>query len=125
MSQAVRINVIFLYCEDLARQRAFYEAGFDLGKPVIDAKWWVEYAVGDGSHLALHQGDADHFQDANRANGTIRFSFEVEDIQQMTTKLKGLGAKFHYDPKKGYGFWLAEFEDPEGNVVRLYEKMKK
>ena len=125
MSRPLRINVIFVNCQDLARQRAFYEAAFDLGQPLIDAKWWVEYAVGDGSHFALHEADADHFEGANRAKGTIRFSFEVADIQQMTTKLKDLGAKFHYDPKKGYGFWLAEFEDPKGNVVRLYQKMQK
>jgi predicted enzyme related to lactoylglutathione lyase len=121
----VRINVIFLYCQDLAKQRAFYEAAFDLGQPVVDARWWVEYAVGDGSHFALHQAEAAHFEGANRLQNTIKFSFEVENIQQMTAKLKGIGARFHYDSKKGYGFWLAEFEDPEGNVVRLYEKMKK
>jgi hypothetical protein len=31
--------------------------------------------------------------------------------------------KFHYEPRKEYGFWLAEFEDMEGNVLRLYQKL--
>ena len=62
---------------------------------------------------------------ANRAKGTVKFSFDVVDIQKMTEKLKGLGAKFHYEPRQEYGFWLAEFEDPEGNVLRLFEKVKK
>jgi len=35
-----------------------------------------------------------------------------------------LGAKFRYEPRQEYGFWLAEFEDIEGNVLRLYEKAK-
>ena len=120
-----KINVVFLYAEDLARLRKFYEAAFDLGDPIIDAKWWVEYAVGDGSHLALHQADAGRLESANRNSNTVKFSFDVTDIQKFTEKLKNLGAKFHYEPRKEYGFSLAEFEDPEGNVLRLYEKMKK
>lgn len=124
MSGPHRINCIFLFCQDLAKQRAFYEAAFDLGKPVVNAKWWIEYAMGHGSHLALHQGRPEHFDGANRAKNTIRFSIEITDIRGLTLKLKNLGAKFHYEPRAEYGFWLAEFEDPEGNVLRLYEKAK-
>ncbi len=118
------INVVYLYVQDLAKQRKFYEQGFDLGKPVIDAKWWVEYAAGSGSHFALQQAEPARFEGVNRAKGTVKFSFDVADIKKMTETLKGLGAKFHYEPRQEYGFWLAEFEDPEGNVLRLYEKLK-
>jgi predicted enzyme related to lactoylglutathione lyase len=120
-----KINVVFLYAQDLARLRKFYEAAFDLGAPVIDAKWWVEYEVGNGSHLALHQAEAGHFEGANRNKGTVKFSLDVTDIKKYTAKLKKLGADFHYEPRQEYGFYLAEFEDPEGNVLRLYEKMSK
>ena len=125
MGTVNRINVVFLYAEDLAKLRKFYESAFDLGTPVIDAKWWVEYLVGDGSHLALHQADALHFDGVNRSKTTVKFSIDVNDIQKFTEKLKALGANFHYEPRKEYGFQLAEFEDPEGNCVRLYEKTKK
>lgn len=120
-----KINVVFLYAQDLARLRKFYEAAFDLAEPMIDAKWWVEYEVGNGSHLALHQADAARLEGADRKKNTIRFSVDVTDIQKVAEKLKNLGAKFHYEPRKEYGFYLAEFEDPEGNVLRLYEKLKK
>jgi predicted enzyme related to lactoylglutathione lyase len=120
-----RINVVFLYAQDLARLRKFYEAAFDLGEPLIDAQWWVEYEIGDGSHLALHQADAGHFEGANRKKNTVKCSFDVTDIKKFSEKLKALGARFHYEPRKEYGFSLAEFEDPEGNVLRLYEKIKK
>jgi predicted enzyme related to lactoylglutathione lyase len=125
MGNVNRINVVFLYAQDLAKLRKFYESAFDLGAPVIDAKWWVEYQVGDGSHLALHQTDAQHFEGADRKKNTVKFSVDVTEIQKFTEKLKALGAKFHYEPRKEYGFQLAEFEDPEGNVLRLYEKTKK
>lgn len=122
MASVKRINVVFLYVVDLPKVRKFYEAAFDLGKPVVDAKWWVEYAIGDGSHLALHQ------LDANRAKpgvGSVKFSIEVDDIQAFAVKLKDLGATFLAEPRQEYGFWLAEFADVEGNPVRLYQKNTK
>ena len=120
-----RINVVFLYAQGLARLRAFYERAFDLAKPVIDAKWWVEYEIGAGSHLALHQADAAHLEGVDRRKNTVKFSVDVSDIKQFVEKLTGLGAVFHYQPRLEYGFYLAEFEDPEGNCVRLYQRTKK
>ena len=91
MAKVNRINVVFLYVLNMEKSRQFYEAAFDLGKPVVDAKWWVEYAVGDGSHLALHQVDPAHVQHAGLGSGAVRFSFDVDDIQAYTEKLKKLG----------------------------------
>ncbi|MGA2221155.1 MAG: VOC family protein [Verrucomicrobiia bacterium] len=124
MAKLNRINVVFLYVLNLEEMRKFYEAAFDLGKPVVDAKWWVEYAVGDGSHLALHEVDSMNVERARLGGGPVEFSFDVDDIQHYTDRLKRLGAKFRYEPRQEYGFWLAEFEDIEGNVLRLYEKAK-
>ena|SRR5579871_148812 len=123
--KANRISVVFIYARDLAKLRSFYEQAFDLGKPLIDAKWWIEYALGDGSHLALHQGEDTHFDGANPGKNTVKFSIDVTNIGHFVAKLTGLGAKFHYGPRVEYGFTLAEFEDSEGNCVRLYEKTKK
>lgn len=63
------------------------------------------------------------FVRANRSLGTIRLSFEVADIHKFAAQLKEQGVKFLYEPRKEYGFWLAEFEDPEGNVLRLYQRL--
>ena len=125
MAKVNRINVVFLYVLDMEKSRKFYEAAFDLGKPVVDGKWWVEYAVGDGSHLALHQVDPAHAKHTGLGTGAIKFSFDVDNIQEYTAKLKKLGAKFNYEPRQEYGFWLAEFEDTEGNALRLYQKLAK
>ena len=69
-----RINVVFLYAQELPKLRSFYEKAFDLTEPLVDAKWWVEYGLGDGSHLALHQADATHFEGANRKKNTVKDS---------------------------------------------------
>ena len=125
MSKVNGINVVFLYVLDFEKQRKFYEAAFDLGKPVVNAKWWIEYEVGIGSHLALHQVDAKHVTNAGLGSGSVKFSFDVDNIHHYAEKLKQLGAKFRFEPRQEYGFWLAEFEDPEGNALRLYQKAGK
>ncbi|NQU10921.1 VOC family protein [bacterium] len=125
MATVKRINVVFLYVTDLSKVRQFYEAAFDLDKPVVDAKWWIEYAIGDGSHLALHQVDPQRAEQGPLGGSSVKFSIEVEDIHAFVAKLKKLGAIFHFEPRQEYGFWLAEFEDIEGNPVRLYEKARK
>jgi predicted enzyme related to lactoylglutathione lyase len=125
MAQVKRINVVFLYVLDLSKVRRFYEQAFDLGKPIVDAKWWVQYEMGDGSNLGLHQIDSQHAARAGLGAGSVKFSIEVDDIHAFTEKLKALGATFRYEPRKEYGFWLAEFEDVEGNPIRLFEKIAK
>ena len=120
-----RINVVFLYAQDLVKLRHFYELAFDLKKPLIDAKWWVEYEIGDGSHLALHQADALYLEGVDRKKHTVKFSVDVSDINHYMKKLADLGAAFHHGLRLEYGFFLAEFEDPEGNCVRLYQRVQK
>jgi predicted enzyme related to lactoylglutathione lyase len=125
MASVKRINVVFLYVLNLEKERKFYEAAFDLGKPVVDAKWWVQYKLGDGSDLALHQVNPKHVGTAGLGHGSVKFSIEVDDIHHYTNRLEKLGAKFCFEPQQEYGFWLAEFEDPEGNALRLFQKIQK
>jgi len=116
-----RINTIFVYVRDMAQAKHFYSETMGLGKPLVDSKFWVEFKLPDGdTHFALHHSDK-HPSTAI-APGTFKLSFEVHDIQQFAADLKARGVKFHYEPRKEYGFWLAEFEDMEGNALRLYQK---
>ena len=39
-----------------------------------------------------------------------------------TARLKAAGVRFIEEPNnQGGGFWLATFEDPDGNLIQLYE----
>lgn len=126
MTHLQRINTIFVYVQDLAASRKFYENALGFGKPVIQSKFWIEYELpGGGSHFALHAKDAAFFVGQDRSKHAMKCSFEVEDIHAYTAQLKSRGVRFLYEPRKEYGFWLAEFLDHEGNHLRLYEKVKK
>jgi extradiol dioxygenase family protein len=116
-----RINTIFVYVRDMAQAKHFYGETLGFGKPLVDSKFWVEFKLPDGdTHFALHHSDKHPKSDAML--GAFKLSFEVHDIQKFAADLKERGVKFHYEPRKEYGFWLAEFEDMEGNSLRLYQK---
>ncbi len=126
MSHLQRINTVFVYVQDLPAAREFYENILGFGAPVIDTKFWVEYELpgGDG-HFALHQKEPEFFEGLDRAKQLMKCSLEVQGIHEYAALLKSRGVRFLYEPRKEYGFWLAEFLDAEGNHLRLYEKIKK
>lgn len=116
-----RINTIFVYVRDMARAKHFYSETLGLGKPLVDSKFWVEFKLPDGdTHFALHHSDK--HPRGEGATGAFKLSLEVHDILKCAAQLKERGVRFHYEPRKEYGFWLAEFEDMEGNALRLYQK---
>ena len=46
----------------------------------------------------------------------------TDDIQADTARLQAAGVRFIEEPNdQGEGFWLATFEDPDGNLVQLYQ----
>lgn len=126
MNHLQRINTVFVYVKDLAASKEFYGKVMGLGEPVIDTKFWVEYELpGGDTHFALHLKEPVFFDKLDRAATTMKCSFEVQDIEKYAAHLKSHGARFLYESRKEYGFWLAEFLDNEGNHLRLYEKVKK
>jgi extradiol dioxygenase family protein len=126
MTHLKHINTIFMYVQDLEAAKKFYGETLGFGEPIINSKFWVEYALpGGGTHFALHRNEADFFQGVDRSKQMMKCSIEVEDMQAYAALLKSRGVRFVYEPRKEYGFWLAEFLDHEGNHLRLYEKVKK
>jgi predicted enzyme related to lactoylglutathione lyase len=126
MKHIERINTIFVYVQRLKEASEFYENVLGFPKPVIHGKFWIEYELpGGDAHFALHSKEADFFRDHDRSKQAMKCSFEVRDIHAYAALLKSHGVQFVYEPRKDYGFWLAEFLDPEGNRLRLYEKIKK
>ena len=126
MSHLQRINTVFVCVRDLQAAMDFYEKVLGFDKPVIETRFWVEYAlpVGD-AHFALHVKNPALFEGPGRDNQSMHCSLEVQDIHGFTQLLQSRGVQFVTEPRKEYGFWLAEFKDVDGNHLRLYEKFKK
>ncbi|MCL5270582.1 MAG: VOC family protein [bacterium] len=117
-----KINVVFLYVVDFEGMREFYETTLGLGKPLYKTRDWVEYALpGGGAHFGLHRTLPENMEGCDRSRNSIKFSVVVDDLQAAYHELTDQGVRFIRAPEKGFGFDLCEFEDPEGNQIRLLQ----
>lgn len=121
MSAIKCINTVFLYVKDMNKMQDFYENVLELGKPVLNTHLWVEYKL-PGSHFALHQGDARILEDHAPLKNTVKFSFEVDDLEFLCKQLARQGVEIVFGPRKDFGSLLAEILDVEGNPIRLVQK---
>ncbi len=116
-----KINVIFLYVCDLEKCREFYENKVGFNPPVRQTAEWVEYDLPEGTNFALHRSLPECMAGSNPSRNTIKFSIVVDDLQEAWMEMEAKGVYFTRAPEKGFGFELAEFEDPEGNQLRLIQ----
>lgn len=121
MPQFKHINVVYYYVSDLDEAREFYAHTVGFGEPVRETGQWVEFAVGDGPHFALHRTAPEHLDGLKPSRGPMRFSIAVSDLEAVYEELNARGVPFSRSPEYAPGFKLAEFIDPEGNPVRLVE----
>jgi predicted enzyme related to lactoylglutathione lyase len=56
-----------------------------------------------------------------KPGGWNRMMFEVEDLEEIVTRLKNGNAKFRNEIIKGVGGKQALLEDPSGNFIELFE----
>ena len=124
MSSVRRINVVFIYVADPGGVRPFYEDLLGFGAPSVDVGDWIEYALPGGCAFALHRTIPEALEGTIPQRNTMRCSFEVEGLDELCARLREAGVEFIRMPETGYGFRLAEVLDPEGNPIRLIERVK-
>ncbi len=122
MSAIQRINAVFLYVKNMSEMQKFYESVLGFRPPVINTDLWVEYEL-PGAHLAFHQGDARILEQQEPLKNTVKFSLEVEDLEEFCKVLQEKNVKIVFGPRKDFGSLLAEIQDIEGNPIRLVEKL--
>ena len=96
---------------DLAR--SFYRDVLDLGSPLMDSNFWVEFRLADGIPLILEKALED--EALPESCGRISWIFKTASIEPVVERLKLFG----YEPKREIferiGLKVYEFRDPEGN----------
>jgi glyoxylase I family protein len=107
-----RINVVYLYVRDLERSTAFYRDV--LGIPLEGDGDWVEATFPDGVRFALHQARGEV------SPGTINVDFEVADIDDAVATLTEAGVEVGAVAREAFGCF-AEFKDPDGYVLELFQ----
>lgn len=103
------------YVADMKKSVAYYKDTLGL-KPRYESEEWTEFDLGDGTALCLHpvNGKKHH------TGGTLIMN--VQDIRGTVAAMKKKGAEFEGEVKEVHpGAFAAEFKDPAGNVISLYE----
>ena len=108
-----------IWSEDLNNLLPFYRdvVGLRVG---VAAPGFVVFGDQTKPALALGTHSEVHGRTVEPARHMV--GLITDDIQGDTARLKAAGVRFIEEPNdQGGGFWLATFEDPEGNLIQLYQ----
>src|SRR5579884_2467208 len=113
---------------DLPKAKAFYETVFDWKVALFEDRGGMAYTtnVDADDHPIESGGINGGFYKRKSKNDTPSFAVETESIDTTLQSIEKGGGKT-VTPKHPIGEWgfMADFADPEGNVITLWEKAKK
>ena len=99
--------------------RSFYRDILDLGAPVMDSNFWVEFKINGSSSLILEQAEPGEELSANQ--GRLSWLCTVVSMEEVVARLKLNG----YEPLEGeselLGIKILKYCDPEGNPFSICE----
>lgn len=114
------LYAVRIFVTDWRRALDFYAK--DVGLPVAFANeemGWAELAPA-GSHIGLERVDPSDPESRELVGRFVGVSLRVPDIGAAYTELRSRGVEFVGAPEKQpWGGTLANFRDPDGNVITL------
>ena len=105
---------------DVDRARSFYEdvLGLEVGaNGGHEGKFWVEYDLPGGGCLAISNATPD--APSASSGGTI--AFEVEDLDDLVSRLKARAVPILADTIRGPNCRMVPCTDPDGNSIILHQ----
>jgi predicted enzyme related to lactoylglutathione lyase len=116
------LTTVMIGSEDPERLTTFYTQV--LGAPAWKDGGFVGWQAGSGM---LMIGAHSEVRGRSDTPGRIILNFETSDVAGEFERIKGLGAAVKQEPYHPGGdgdeFWLATFEDPDGNYFQLASPM--
>jgi predicted enzyme related to lactoylglutathione lyase len=119
----LKLNSIMLGSEDPSALSDFYTG--ILGKPTWEDGGYVGWQLGAAG---LMIGQHSEVKGRNEMPGRIMWNLETADVKQDFDRIRALGATVVQEPYNPGGednasFWMATFEDPDGNYFQLASPM--
>ena len=100
--------------------RSFYRDILDLGEPVLDSNFWVEFKQPCGFTLVLEKVERKNTSDSDN----MVWGCQIENIDAIVSRLDEYG--YHIGLEKahriGVDFYICH--DPEGNVFYLLPRQR-
>ena len=104
------------YVKDMTKSVAFYKDYLKL-KPTYESPEWTEFSI-NGHALCFH--DLGRNDKNVTPNGTL--IIRVNKIKELVPQLQKKGMEFLKEIQEVHpGAYCADFRDPSGNVMSLYE----
>ena len=108
-----------IWSEDVGNLLPFYRdvIGLRVGQETPDF-----VVFGDGTQPALAIGTHSEVHSRTVEPARHMVGLVTNDIQADAARLKAGGVRFIEEPTdQGGGFWLATIEDPDGNLIQLFQ----
>lgn len=109
---------IVVKVENLDLCRVFYRDILELGPPISDSNFWVEFRLQQDVSLVLELVAKGEKLPVGR--GRIAWLYQVPDLDRLTAKLKEHGCEALQEEQERLGHRVLMFADPEGNPFHLY-----
>ncbi|MFN2613187.1 MAG: VOC family protein [Actinomycetota bacterium] len=117
------LDSVMLASDDPKGLASFYEKIF--GKPQWDDQGYIGWQLGKAG---LMIGPHSEVKGRNEMPARIMWNLETPDVKGEFDRIKGVGATVVQEPYLPGGgdnteFWMATFEDPDGNYFQLASPM--
>lgn len=124
----VNLDTTIFYVQDVERLKSFYTTIFELEILEEYQATWVLLKAGHGK-IGLHKIGPEYWDESKGAfkfDNNTKIVFEInEDIHKIRAVLLTQHvAMREVKTFEGYGYWLCDGEDPEGNVFQLKQQKK-
>ena len=111
---------VIVKVENLNVCRSFYRDILNLGAPVMDSNFWVEFKINSSSSLIIEQAITGEKLPAGR--GRIAWLCSVENLEETLTRLEKNGHEpITEEDEERIGVKIYKFCDPEGNPFSICE----
>lgn len=113
------MHAVVVKVENMKALRAFYRDVLNLGPPVMDSNFWVEFKLGNCSSLILEQ--VDPAEKLAFSRGRMAWLCETDDYAGTVENLTSHGFEPISDETEKVGVKAKLYLDPEGNPFYLCE----
>jgi len=110
---------VIVKVENLNVCRSFYRDILNLGAPIMDSNFWVEFKINGSSSLILEQAVTGEKLPAGR--GRISWLCTVEKMEETLNRLEKNGYELLAEEEERLGVKIYKLCDPEGNPLSICE----